>query len=282
MSHSRFALVSLCFFILISSATFAQDVETDQYGNKIRRADPAALAEAEAREVKLADEIAKSQAAAFAAIELEQKMLAQRQAFIASPHSARILKLIIDNPELVKHMEFLDSQKVKVTEVVEQLNENEVTLGMTVQERHQATIKRQELVKELATRVLMNTQLDELGENSIDRAPILAVLTGDTIVAEHLGISDKQRRSLLKKSSELALEFKTSVLNHKEKWFQLIFDNLTQVQKKKLVDLYGSKRLDETVSYMTPLRFFRSIAIGLPKTEQGIIGGLRFWEKKED
>lgn len=208
--------------------------------------------------------------------EAERQLAAQKNAFLAPSNSVNLVKLIVENPGLINELELLTEQKDKLAAISERLSN--LPEGTTALEKSEIFQKRIEIIQKVSE-VLLDSQISELGRNCFEQNCLLAILTEKTIVASHIGISTAQREALLKKSSELAIEFRQAIRSHKEKSCEIFRETLTQEQLEKLVGLYGAKTLDQNYSYMTPLQFFRSICIDLPVNEQSIFNHIQFWSK---
>lgn len=245
-------------------------------------ADPDRLLEAENRAFEKREQIEALRAFEMQRLRLEHQKKQKRTAFIHAPNAMKLMRVILENPGMIERLELLDSQREVVEKKFEELRELEKIVGEGEKDEVlKARAKGRKILGELADTVLIDTQMEQIGECTLGTKPLLAILTDDTLVGAHVDLSDKQKEKLLEECHKLGSEFREYVTKSKKRAAAIYDRVLTTEQKRNLFSVYQGRLIDERQKYSTPIQFFWGLTYGADPKDRDMGTPIDSWSEME-
>lgn len=172
----------------------------------------------------------------------------------------QLLDAISRNEDLFAKLELAEEQQEKVYKILAQyqslkqaLDDKSVNANDVVKNHHESVFRNEcrNLTKQLSE-TFVGFQTLELLNAKLGRGGLLELLTTPTLIAEHVDLSDAQKKRIQEKHAELGKEV-LAFIEQKRNEASLIFaDEMSDEQKEKLVQLLGGDQISQFFENASP------------------------------
>ncbi len=198
-----------------------------------------------------------------------------------------VLEVLSNNQSLLNQLDLVGEQAEMVGEITERYRSAKQHLGEKLEgvgkaeQSHLKTVFGKEckvLCKELSE-LLADSQSEQLLNTRMGRGGLIGVLSEENLVSKHVGLSESQKEGINEKYAELAKEIEEFIKLKRKEASEIFEDELTDEQKKRLVEFFGSDRIRSNFESASSETFLRRSGMD---TSEMIGPKLEIWKEIEE